>query len=166
MAGSEGVEVAPVDLIELASAVLMRNFELLRRRSGIYADLDRADYLLLSALDQAGSDDIAALAATLGVDPSTAGRQIGAMQAKGLVTRQPSAQDRRRSMITPTQEGRRRLALTRRRRREETRRLLAGWSQEDLRTLAEMFARYNQAVAEKYLSQPCLDSISLRTAPH
>jgi DNA-binding MarR family transcriptional regulator len=145
-------------MIELASAVLMRNFELLRRRSGIYADLDRAEYLLLRALDQGGSADIAALAAALGVDPSTAGRQVAAMQDKGLVSRDPAPADRRRSIISPTAEGQRRLAVTRGRRREETCLLLAGWAEEDLRALADMFARYNQAVAERYLNQPCLDS--------
>lgn len=159
MAGPQTVDVTALDQIELASAVLMRNFELLGRRSGIYSDLDRADYLLLRALDQAGPADIAALAAALGVDPSTAGRQVAAMLAKGLVTRQPSAADRRRSVITPTPEGQRRLARTRQRRRDETGRLLTNWSPEDRELLAEMLARYNQAVADHYLpGQHCIDS--------
>ena len=41
----------PLDEIELATAVLTRNFELLRRRSDVYTDLDRAEYLLLRTLD-------------------------------------------------------------------------------------------------------------------
>jgi DNA-binding MarR family transcriptional regulator len=166
MAGPEILDAqasgtAALDQIELASAVLVRNFELLRRRSGIYSDLDRAEYLLLATLGQAGPADIAALAAALGVDPSTAGRQVAVMLDKGLVTRRPSVDDRRRSVITPTPEGQRRLALTRQRRRDLTGRLLAGWPEEDLRRLAEMFGRYNQAVADHYLpGQQCIDRLT------
>jgi DNA-binding MarR family transcriptional regulator len=150
-AGSRRGSQAALDAIELASAVLVRNFELLRRRSGIYTDLDRAEYLLLRTLEADGPADIAALAAALGVDPSTAGRQVAVMQDRGLVGRQPDQADRRRSIITPTAEGRRRLAATRDRRRAETGMLLDGWTGADLDTLAEMFTRYNEAVARRYL---------------
>ncbi len=64
---------------------------------------------------------------------------------------QPDQADRRRSIITPTAEGRRRLAATRDRRRAETGLLLDGWTSDDLETLAEMFTRYNEAVARRYL---------------
>lgn len=147
-----------LDMIELASAVLVRNFELLRRRSGVYADLDRAEYLLLRVLEQGGPADIAALAGGLGLDPSTAGRQVAVLQDKGLVRREAAAANRRRSIISPTREGRRRLAATRQRRRNETSRLLEGWTADDLRTLAVMFTRYNEAVARRYLAL-------LRSAP-
>jgi DNA-binding transcriptional ArsR family regulator len=80
------VDHDPLEAIEIASAVLMRNFELLRRRSDIYAELDRSEYLLLRALQQTGPADIGMLAAALGLDPSTAGRQVAAMQRKGLVS--------------------------------------------------------------------------------
>jgi hypothetical protein len=40
-----------LDVLELATAVLVRNFELLRRRTGVYADLDQSEYLLLRTLD-------------------------------------------------------------------------------------------------------------------
>ena len=84
----------PLDEIELATAVLTRNFELLRRRSDVYTDLDRAEYLLLRTLEDLGPVGISALAAALGVDASTAGRQLTAMQAKGLVERTPAPTDR------------------------------------------------------------------------
>ena len=140
-----------LDVIEVASAMLVRNFELLRRRSDVYAELDRAEYLLLRILDQAGPSDICGLAAALGLDPSTAGRQVVAMEAKSLVHRAPADGDRRRTIITPTDEGRRRMAATRDRRSRETGELLADWSGEDLRLLAAMFTRYNQALARRYL---------------
>jgi DNA-binding MarR family transcriptional regulator len=144
----------PLEAIEIASAVLMRNFELLRRRSDIYSELDRSEYLLLRALQQTGPADIGMLAAALGLDPSTAGRQVAAMQRKGLVSCAPSVGDRRRSIATATPEGRRLREATRRRRREATAELLHGWSQADLQQLARMFTRYNQAIARAYLHAP------------
>lgn len=153
MARDGGETADLLDLIEVASAVLVRNFELLRRRSDVYSELDRAEYLLLRILDQDGASDICGLAAALGLDPSTAGRQVVAMEAKGLVRRAPADDDRRRTIITPTAEGKRRTTATRARRSRETGELLTGWSHDDLRTLAEMFTRYNQAVGRRYLTR-------------
>ncbi|MGH3435057.1 MAG: MarR family transcriptional regulator [Sciscionella sp.] len=147
----------PVDVIEVASAVLVRNFELLRRRSGIYTDLDRAEYLLLRTLEAIGAADICTLAAALGLDPSTAGRQVTVMVGKGHVERAMAATDRRRSVISPTAEGLERMNAERDRRRESTAELLAGWSEDDLRVLGEMFTRYNQAVGEHYLTDSRAD---------
>lgn len=141
-----------IDVIELASAVLVRNFELLRRRGGVYEDLDRAEYLLLRTLDRIGPADICTLAKALGVDPSTAGRQVSTLQSKGMVERSPSETDRRRSIISPTADGRDRMAAARERRRATTRELLADWDEQDLRTLGDMFTRYNRSVAERFLT--------------
>ena len=149
---AQGCGDDPLGAIEVASAVLVRNFELLRRRSGIYTDLDRAEYLLLRTLDAMGSADICTLAAAIGLDPSTAGRQVAVMQGKGLVERVPGATDRRRSIISPTTAGLGQMNNSRSRRRASTAELLAGWSEDDLGTLAEMFSRYNRAVAERYLT--------------
>lgn len=141
-----------VDVIEIASAVLVRNFELLRRRGRVYEDLDRAEYLLLRTLDRIGPADICTLAKALGVDPSTAGRQVSTLQSKGMAERCPSETDKRRSIISPTEDGRARMASVRRRRRETTRELLAGWDEQDVRTLGDMFTRYNRSVAERFLT--------------
>lgn len=141
-----------LDAIEVASAVLVRNFELLRRRTGVHHELDRAEYLLLRTLDAVGPADICTLAAALGLDPSTAGRQVAVMAGKGLVERTPAANDRRRSIISPTEAGAERMAVTRTQRREATAELLTGWSDADLDNLADTFTRYNRAVAEHFLT--------------
>ncbi|WP_346777088.1 MarR family transcriptional regulator [Streptomyces sp. HNM0575] len=141
-----------IDVIERQAAVLVRHFELLHRRSDVHDSLDRAGYLLLRTLDDRGPMDINTLAATLGVDPSTAGRQISAMQGAGLVLRTPGETDRRRSVITATQDGLATMTYVRQRRAEDLAELLAGWGEDELRTLGEMFGKYNRAVAARYLS--------------
>ncbi|MCW2721855.1 MAG: hypothetical protein QOG20_4993 [Pseudonocardiales bacterium] len=142
----------PLDVIEMQSAVLVRNFELLRRRGKAYVDLDSAEYLLLRTLDDLGPMDIGTLASALGVDPSTAGRQVSAMGAAGLVDREPAPDDRRRSIISVTEEGLRRAETVRQRRRQNLADLLETWSAEDLQTLGTMFDRYNVAVSDRYIA--------------
>ncbi|MBN9100659.1 MAG: MarR family transcriptional regulator [Pseudonocardia sp.] len=142
----------PVDVIELQTAVLRRNVEMVRRRGEVYVELDPAEYLLLRTLDDLGPMDIRTLASAVGVDPSTAGRQIGAMHAAGFVDRAPAAEDRRRTIISVTVEGLRRTEAVRDRRRENIRELLEDWSPEDLETLGVMFGRYNAAVSDRYVT--------------
>ena len=150
-AGSH-VDPATVDELELQSAVMMRNFELLRRRTETFGEITRAEYLLLRTLDSNGPTDIGGLAKAVGLDPSTVGRQVGAMQTSGLVARAPAPTDRRRSIIAPTQKGRRLMRVVREGRRKATEELLGGWTADDIRTLADMFRRWNETVAHSYLT--------------
>jgi DNA-binding MarR family transcriptional regulator len=140
--------------IELQTAVLVRNLELLRRRARPSQELDRASYLLLRTLAALGPSDIGTLAAALGLDPSTVGRQVAAAEEQALLARTPGPDDRRRTVVAATDDGLRRMRLTTRGRRRRTAELLADWDQVDLRRLGTMFSRYNQAVAGHYLSRP------------
>lgn len=137
--------------LELQTAVLSRNLELLRRRSDVYDRIDRSEYLLLRTLEDTGPADIRSLAARLGLDPSTAGRQVATMTEQGLVRRTQDPTDRRRAVITPTALGRRLMNTVRGRRTEATAELLAGWTQRERRALATLLAKYNDTVAHAYL---------------
>jgi DNA-binding MarR family transcriptional regulator len=139
-------------VIERQTAVLIRHIEMLYRRTDLHDDLDRASYLLLRTLQDCGPMDINGLAASLGLDPSTAGRQVCVLKDAGLVERSPAPEDRRRSIITPTDEGLRRMETVRERRTENLADLLSGWSADELDTLGAMFDKYNRAIAAKYLT--------------
>ncbi|WP_237553031.1 MULTISPECIES: MarR family winged helix-turn-helix transcriptional regulator [unclassified Streptomyces] len=143
-----------LDVIERQTAVLMRNFELLHRRTDVHDRLDRAQYLLLRTLSDGGPMAITTLACTLGLDPSTAGRQVSALTAAGLVERTADPADRRRWVVTPTADGLREMRVVRDRRTESHAELLGDWDPEDLRTLGTMLDRYNRAVAARYLLTP------------
>ncbi|MFI6350477.1 MarR family winged helix-turn-helix transcriptional regulator [Streptomyces sp. NPDC050560] len=150
--GAAGGRAGHVAAIERQTAVLNRNFELLYRRSDVHEELDRAEYLLLSTLADHGPMDINSLASTLGLDPSTAGRQVAAMRRRGLVEREADPADRRRGIVTPRPEGLARAGLVRERRTESFAELLADWDAEDLATLGAMFEKYNETVARHYLA--------------
>lgn len=142
--------------VERQTAVLTRHFELLNRRTVAHMKLDRAEYLLLRALDESGAMNINALASLLGLDPSTAGRQVSALQRAGLVRRAPDPTDRRCNVVTPTTEGLDRMREVRKQRTEVAAELLADWSDEDLRTFDTILGKYNRAVAARYLAGPGL----------
>jgi DNA-binding MarR family transcriptional regulator len=153
------------DVIEMQTAALARNLELLRRRGDFYASLDRASYLLLRTLESIGPADINTLAAAVGLDPSTAGRQVADLQHAGLIDRTPAPSDRRRSIITPTPDGVRRVDEVRCLRRENTQALLAGWTGEELRALGDSFTHFNRAVAEHYLGAAAPPTSATPAAP-
>ncbi|WP_020495731.1 MarR family winged helix-turn-helix transcriptional regulator [Sciscionella marina] len=155
-----------LDTVELATAVLVRNFELLRRRSDIYTTLDRSEYLLLRSLETTNSADIRSLAAALGLDPSTVGRQIAAMQHKGLVTRRSDPHDRRCSLISATAEGRSRMADTKGKRRQSLSETLDDWTDDELRAFAEHLQRYNRAIARQFLESPAQPRPTLEPLAH
>jgi DNA-binding MarR family transcriptional regulator len=152
-------------VIERQTAVLSRHIEMLYRRTDLYGDLDRASYLLLRMLAECGPLDINGLAASLGLDPSTAGRQVCVLKDAGLVERSPAAEDRRRSIITPTGEGLRRMEAVRGRRAGNLAELLSDWTADDLETLGAMFEKYNRAIAAKYLAGST-DRVDRPAVPH
>jgi len=153
-------------VIERQTAVLIRNIEMIYRRTDLHDVLDRASYLLLRTLDESGPMDINSLAAALGLDPSTAGRQVCVLKDAGLVERSPAPEDRRRSIITPTGEGLRRMETVGGRPTENVADLLAGWSAADLGTLGAMFDKYNRAIAAKYLIGSTDGADQSAAAPH
>ncbi|GMA22861.1 MarR family transcriptional regulator [Luteimicrobium album] len=148
----------PIGVIDVQLAVTARNTELLRRRAREPGELDRAAYLILRALGRLSSADINELATVLGLDASTVGRQVAALADQGLVRREPAPDDRRRSVVSATADGRDRAALTSALRQGRTRELLAGWDDESLAEFAGLLARYNAAVAAHYMTGLHLDS--------
>ncbi|MCA1187198.1 MULTISPECIES: MarR family winged helix-turn-helix transcriptional regulator [Saccharopolyspora] len=147
----DGTTCDAIDTVEFQTAVLMRNLEMLCRRGELHQEVDRAGYLLLRTLIARGPSDIGGLAAALGLDPSTTGRQVLAAERAGHLTRSPDGADRRRSVLAITGSGAAAVRAVCERRRERTAALLSGWSEQDLRLLSEMVSRYNRAIAEEFL---------------
>ncbi|MFR9729729.1 MarR family winged helix-turn-helix transcriptional regulator [Saccharopolyspora sp. MS10] len=150
-ASGTGDECGPLDAIEFQTAVLARNLEMLCRRGDLYQEVDRAAYLLLRTLIFRGPTDISCLAAALGLDPSTTGRQVLAAERAGLLTRSPCPADRRRSIAQVTDRGVGAVQAVHARRIDGTAALLADWDEQDRRAFADLVTRYNQAIAAEFL---------------
>ncbi len=142
MAGTSAVAT-----IEAEVALLLRRAEATRRASDeAHRTLDRAAYVILRQLDESGPTNVGTLAIGLGVDASTATRQVAAMERDHLVRREPDPNDGRGTVISPTTMGLSRYRAVRRARAELYDGILAGWSEADRRRLATMLHRLNEAL--------------------
>jgi DNA-binding MarR family transcriptional regulator len=116
-----------------------RVHERLAARAGV--TLDRAAYAALCRVHEAGPLRLSELAARMGVDASTASRQVQQLERIGLVGRVGDPADRRASLLELTAEGDRVLARMRQARRASLAQVLGGWSGADRRTLAAVLTR-------------------------
>jgi DNA-binding MarR family transcriptional regulator len=142
MAGTPAVAT-----IEAEVALLLRRAEATRRAGNeAHRALDRAAYVILRELDESGSANVGTLATGLGVDASTATRQVAAMERDGLIRRERDPNDGRGTVISPTANGLSKYRAVRRARAELYDGILAAWSETDRRTLATMLHRLNEAL--------------------
>ncbi|MFU8873051.1 MarR family winged helix-turn-helix transcriptional regulator [Micromonospora sp. SL4-19] len=142
---------ATLGRIETEVALLMRLGEATRRATGSaeHRVLDRAAYVILRHLDNAGPQNISALAARLNLDGSTVTRQVSALQRDGLIVRTPDPADGRGTVISPTQAGLHRMAAVRAARTRLYGDILTDWTSDDRDTLADMLHRLNQALESR-----------------
>jgi DNA-binding MarR family transcriptional regulator len=116
-----------------------RVHERLAARAGV--PLDRAAYAALCRVHEAGPLRLSELAARMGVDASTASRQVRQLERTGLVGRVGDPADRRASLLALTAEGDRVLTRMRQARRASLAQVLGGWSRADRRKLATVLTR-------------------------
>ncbi|MFC8301572.1 MarR family winged helix-turn-helix transcriptional regulator [Micromonospora orduensis] len=137
--------------IETEVALLMRFGEATRRATGTaeHRVLDRAAYVILRHLADAGPQNVSALAARLNLDGSTVTRQVSALQRDGLIVRAPDPTDGRGTVISPTPAGLQRMAAVQAARTRLYGDMLSDWSPEDRSTLAALLGRLNQALINR-----------------
>lgn len=140
-------------LIEEALGTIVREAKSRRyheRISRIGAvSLEAATYPILRHAAETGPLRLSDLADALGVDLSTASRQVRDLEDTGLVARSPDPADGRAALIAITDTGRRVLADFRKARRRRVADLLDGWSADDRSTLARLLTRLAAGVTEQ-----------------
>jgi DNA-binding MarR family transcriptional regulator len=139
--------VHALDTVETELALLARSIESINRRYSLYAGLDRASYLILRSLTEAGPASVNALALRLGLDGSTVTRQTAAMESRGLIDRVADPHDRRASIATATDRGRARMEDLRRRRLAMLDAIFDAWPERDLTRLGATLHRLNDTLA-------------------
>ena len=132
-----------IDLIETEMAVLARALERLHRRSEIYRDLDRASYLIARTMEITGPVSINGLASALGLDATTVTRQVATMETKRLILRRADRNDGRVTLISLSENGRRRMGAVRVARKERIATLLVDWTENDRHELGRLLAKFN-----------------------
>lgn len=142
----------PLDELEFQSAILVRNLETLRRRGEFYVEVDPSGYLLLRTIALLAPVDINTIAKRLGLDASTATRQVSAVHRSGLVHRDVDPDDRRRTLLSLTTAGHEAMLAVYERRRRGTAEMLDDWAQADVSAIGALMARYNEAISAQYIT--------------
>jgi DNA-binding MarR family transcriptional regulator len=108
--------------------------------------LERAAYGVLARIVRGGPQRLSTLAGGLCVDLSTASRQVAALEAAGLVARQPDPTDRRASLIEVTETGLDVFLAHRAKWVGALRHVMADWTVAERQEFARLFARLNEAM--------------------
>ena len=107
--------------------------------------IEWAAYALLFQLVTDGPKRSSALAEAVCVDPSTVSRQVAELVKAGLVERVPDPADGRASLLVATERGGAVHAMRRERRVATFGRIVADWPADDVATLTDLLARFNDS---------------------
>ena len=133
---------AALGSIETQVAMLMRLGEATRRSSPRpHRALDRAAYVILRFLQEAGPQNVSAVATRLNLDGSTVTRQVSAMFKEGLVERSADPDDGRGTVIAATERGLAQVEAVSKARQELYGQVLRAWSAQERKALAATLER-------------------------
>ena len=110
--------------------------------------LERSAYNVLGRVHDEGVVRLSELAATFMLDVSTVSRQVAALQAAGLIRRDPDPSDGRAALLTVTPTGRDVLQRTRAQRRRILHDVLAGWPIQEVELFAGLLTKFNADLRE------------------
>jgi DNA-binding MarR family transcriptional regulator len=112
-----------------------------RAAAQLYGDLPSFGWALLLPLERHGAQRSSALAAQAGIDVSVASRQVAVLERAGHVERRPDPRDGRANLLSLTPAGEEAMAATRALRSDWALGALAGWDEDDARTLSDLLDR-------------------------
>lgn len=142
-APGRGAEKVPpgVAAIEHELMTLARVLEAAQRKRRY--PLERAEFIILRRLSEAGPQNVGGLARALLLDDSTMTRQVASLMDKGLAERRADPADRRAGLIAVTPAGEKAMAEMRDLRAARIAGYVAGWTEAERRMLADLLARLN-----------------------
>jgi DNA-binding MarR family transcriptional regulator len=141
-----------LDVRDVAAALRVSMGLLLRRlrQVGVPGELTVPETSALARLDRNGPATSSELARVEQISPQSMGATLSALEARGLVTRDPDARDGRRILLSVTDAGRQLLRDKRDARTEHlARALAAGFTREELEqlmTAAPLLERLAQGI--------------------
>lgn len=118
------------------------------RASQHHAPLTPSQYYLLTALSSEPGLGVGEMAAAAGCASPTATRMLDGLERDGVVVRQPSPADRRRTIVSLTPRGRRLLAQQRRSHELKKQQLYEQLAPAERRHTEQLLRRLAQVIAE------------------
>lgn len=107
--------------------------------------LDRLALMILGTLSHRGPSRLTAIAEICGFDPSTASRQVSALEQAGLLERTTDPDDRRAVLLKASPKGKRLLQRLEVGRRKRLERILSGWTPDEVATFTDLLGRLNES---------------------
>jgi DNA-binding MarR family transcriptional regulator len=152
----ESVRTLSEQVVRLQRAFGSMRQQLAANRSTSVEGVEWAAYGLLFQLVSSGPRRSSVLAEAACVDPSTVSRQVAQLVKAGLVERQSDPEDGRASLLVATDRGHAAYAAKTEHRAQMFGHVLAGWTPQDVDTLARLLARFNDSFAEQRDTLPGL----------
>jgi DNA-binding MarR family transcriptional regulator len=149
MAGPHEDELRSIDsFIEFIETVARSPFQRERVLGAAATRLSGAGLNALRIIARSGPVAGTEVARQLGVDQSTASRQIRPLEEASLVARTADDTDRRVAWLEVTDEGRAVLERIHRQRRDDVDFVLGDWSAKDRADLARLLERFKQSMLD------------------
>ncbi len=149
-------------ILEIGQTLTRMRFLIGRRIVGRMAIANVAPGLDLTDLDvldvsrriaQAGGEvTVGAIAEAMRIDPSRGSRLVADLVSRGILRRDASQEDGRRSLIAPTELGEKLLKEIRSVKHGLIEQMTADWSKPDREAFSQLFARFVDGFEEVYLS--------------
>lgn len=142
------VQDATLESLEHEVSILIRRARraISQRARLVDPDLHPAAYVMLALLVERGPLRPSVISEVFALDKGAVSRQVQQLVDLGLVVRDADPDDRRASILTPTEEGRQGLERVRQTRRELLRERLGEWDDRDLAEFVGRLQRYNEAL--------------------
>jgi DNA-binding MarR family transcriptional regulator len=139
--------------IEEEVGVLIRRLRrvIAERAHEVHESLHPSQFVVLNHLAEHGPLRASAIVGHFAMDKASVSRQIQHLIDLGLVDRTPDPEDGRATLLSVSDEGRRRLSDVAAHRRKLLDERLGDWDDVELAGFAELLARYN-ATLEAYVS--------------
>lgn len=134
--------------LETEVGVLIRRIKrvLGERARAVHPDLQRGAYLMLAYVAEAGPLRPSVIAERFDVDKGAISRQVQQLVDLGLIDRVPDPLDGRASLVSVSDEARRRLDDVTAQRREWLDVRLGDWDDDELAGFVDVLSRYNAAL--------------------
>jgi len=134
--------------LEHEVGILMRRVKraLAERAALVHPELPPTSYVVLAWLLDAGPRRSSDISEAFDLDKGAVSRQVHLLVELGLVDKEADPADGRATLLSATEEARRRMAVVGEKRLVELDERLSDWTEQDLVSLVATFSRYNRAL--------------------
>lgn len=134
---------ASIDVIQRELTSFARRAR--QKAAQLHPELSLVAHSMLDHMYKNGSCHAADLAAYFMLDKSTVSRQIGVLEAEGMIVRESDPDDHRRQTLKPSEKGLDLLKKANRQRRASFEKRFTDWDDADVAQLAAYLRCYNAA---------------------